>query len=276
MDKLLKSLCFFIIAATVFSCQNRPKEVLSRKKMENLMYDMYIAEAIIDNDYHEFSQPEKKEALINQVLRKHKINEARWDTSLSWYSDNIELYLQINDSVQARLNRNRATLEQANMQLMAREIDTHILAPDYIPPHFRIASLGCNRGFKFTLDSLQLVGRFLENDTIFFQFKTLGVFPLDSYSLKSVLQISYSDTTVYETSHLTENKLYSFPVLKTIGQDTIQSLNGFINLSGKYPLVPIQLYDISLGTNDNTTDSLSIVQSADTTRMLDKMEHLVE
>ncbi|NLA62625.1 MAG: DUF4296 domain-containing protein, partial [Bacteroidales bacterium] len=31
--------------------------------MENLMYDMYIAEAIIDNDYQKFAQPENKEAL---------------------------------------------------------------------------------------------------------------------------------------------------------------------------------------------------------------------
>ena len=58
------------------------------------MYDMYIAEALIENDYQKFDLPEKKEALIDQVLEKHKISEARWDTSLSWYSDNIDQYIQ--------------------------------------------------------------------------------------------------------------------------------------------------------------------------------------
>ncbi|MDD4246272.1 MAG: DUF4296 domain-containing protein [Dysgonamonadaceae bacterium] len=276
MNNLIKSLFFLIVATTVFACQNRPKEVLSRKKMENLMYDMYIAEAIIDNDYQEFALPEKKEALIDQVLKKHKISEARWDTSLSWYSDNIDLYLQINDSVKARLQRNKDMLEQANMQLVSRELGDDIKSPDYIPLHFRVGALGCDRGFKFTLDSLQLIDRFLENDTIFFQFKSLGIYPLETYSLKSVLKIDYSDTTVFEVSELDENKLYSFPVLKSIDQDTIKSLYGLINLSGKLPLVPIQLYEISLGSKENEKDSLDFIQLADTMMLLEKPERVIE
>ena len=38
----------------------RPKEVLSRKKMERLMYDVYIAEATIENDYQGLTRPRKK------------------------------------------------------------------------------------------------------------------------------------------------------------------------------------------------------------------------
>lgn len=276
MDNLIKSLFFLIVSATIFACQNRPNEVLSRKKMENLMYDMYIAEAIIDNDYQDFTEPEKKEALIDQVLRKHKITEARWDTSLSWYSDHIDLYLQVNDSVKARLERNRNAIEQASIELASKEFDDDIKSPDYIPPHFRIGALGCDRGFKFTLDSLQLVDRFLENDTIFFRFKSLGIYPFETYSLKSVLKINYSDTTVYEASELDENKLYSFPVLKSIDQDTIKSLDGFINLSGKYPLTPIQLYEISLGSKGSDKDSIDFTQSVDTIMLLEKSEHLIE
>lgn len=276
MDNLIKFLFFLIVIVTVPACQNRPNEVLSRKKMENLMYDMYIAEAIIDNGYQEFAAPEKKEALIDQVLKKHRVSEARWDTSLSWYSDNIDLYLQINDSVKARLERNRKTIEQASMQLVTREFDDGVKSPDYIPPHFRIATLGCDRGFKFTLDSLQLIDRFLENDTIFFQFKSIGIYPLETYSLKSRLKINYSDTTVYEASELDENKLYSFPVLKSIDQDTIKSLDGFINLSGKYPLTPIQLYEISLGSKGSEKDSIDFTHPVDTMMLLEKPEHLIE
>ena len=54
----------------VFSCKNRPNEVMPRKKMENVMYDMYIAESIIDHNYQSFNNPEKKEALINKVFQK--------------------------------------------------------------------------------------------------------------------------------------------------------------------------------------------------------------
>ena len=75
------------------------------------MYDMYIAESIIDHNYQNFSNAEKKEALIKRVLQKHNISEARWDTSLSWYSDNIDQYLQINDSVKSRLQRNQKAVQ---------------------------------------------------------------------------------------------------------------------------------------------------------------------
>jgi hypothetical protein len=56
-------------------------------------------------------------------------------------------------------------------------------------------------------------------------------------------------------SQIEENKSYSFPLLRNIEQDTIVSLNGFVNLSGKLPLIPLQLYQISLGSidiNDST------------------------
>jgi hypothetical protein len=249
MDNLFKYLFFLILTTVVFSCQNRPSEVLSRKKMENVMYDMYIAEAIIDNDYQKFAQPENKEALINQVLEKHKITEARWDTSLSWYSDNIDTYIQINDSVKSRLQRNYNETNQLITLRTAQRNELVIHPPHYIPNNFYIASLGCDRGFKFSLDSVQLTERFGDNDSIFFQFNVIGVFPSDSYSLKSMLMIEYADTTVYQTSKLEENKSYSFPLSRYIEQDTIVSLNGFVNLSGKFPHVPIQLYKISLGHN---------------------------
>lgn len=258
MDNLFKYLLFLILTMLLSSCQNRPSEVLSRKKMENVMYDMYIAEAIIDNDYQRFAHPETKEALIDQVLVKHKISEARWDTSLSWYSDNIDTYIQINDSVKSRLQRNQKAIAELKTLEDAENNQFIIHPPHHIPNNFYLASLGCDRGFKFSLDSLQLVERFGDKDSIFFQFNVIGVYPSDTYSLKSMLLIEYADTTLYHSSKLQENKYYSFPLSKHIEQDTIVSLSGFVNLSGKFPHVPIQLYKISLGY-DNKNDSVKLI-----------------
>lgn len=273
MDNRFKYLFLLILTTMVFSCQNRPSEVLTRKRMENVMYDMYIAEAIIDNDYQKFSSPEDKEALINQVLEKHKISEARWDTSLSWYSDKIDLYLQINDSVKSRLQRNQKTLDILISERDSKEYKEEMKSADYIPPHFRIAGLGCNRGFKFKLDSMQLADRFIDDDSIKFSFKTLGIYPKDTYSLKAMLRAEYSDTIIYEGQELEENGLYCFNVSKQIEQDTIVSLDGFINLSGKLPSVPIQLYQISL---DNNGRNDSIKSSNDSTNLINDSIKLVD
>lgn len=255
MDKLFKYL-FLLILATMFSCQNRPNEVLSRKKMESVMYDMYIAEAIIESDYQDYNDPEKKEALIDQVLKKHKISETRWDTSLSWYSDKINVYLQINDSVKSRIKRRQLEIDEQQRLIAAKNNSIPTKSSDYIPLNFRIATLGCERGFKFNLDSTQLFEKFAEADTLFFRFKILGVHPIESHSLKSMLEINYTDTTIYEGSKLLENRSYSFPLIKYIDQDTIVSVNGFVNLSGKFPQVPIQLHQISLGKRMNSKDTV--------------------
>ena len=145
MDNRFKYLLFLILTMIVFSCQNRPNEVLPRKKMENVMYDMYIAEALIENDYQKFDLPEKKEALIDQVLEKHKISEARWDTSLSWYSDNIDQYIQINDSVKSRLQRNQNISQQLKIQQDADNNKFEVKPADYIPPNFYLAGLEIGR-----------------------------------------------------------------------------------------------------------------------------------
>ena len=224
--------------------------------MENVIYDMYIAEAIIENDYINYNEPEEKEALIDQVLKKHKISEARWDTSLSWYSDKIDVYLQINDSVKSRILRVQKNIEDEQALLAAINSSLEEKGPDYIPLHFRIATLGCNRGFKFNLDSTQLAERFGEKDTLFFRFKLIGVYPVDSYSLKSMLKIDYADTTIYQGTELNENKSYSFPLIKSIDKDTISSVHGFVNLSGEFPQVPIQLHQISLSAGESKKDSL--------------------
>ena len=89
----------------MFSFCSKPNEVHSKKEMERIMYDIYIAEALIEDDYSSFNTPEKKEAIINEVFKRNKTNQARWDTSLSWYSDRVEIYLKMNDSVKARLQR---------------------------------------------------------------------------------------------------------------------------------------------------------------------------
>ena len=75
------------------------------------MFDVYVAEATMDADYQSFNTPEKKEAYINKIFAKHNTTQAVWDTSLSWYSDRIDLYLQINDSVKSRLKRKHASLD---------------------------------------------------------------------------------------------------------------------------------------------------------------------
>ena len=53
--------------------------------MEEIMYEVYVAEATMENDYRSFDTSEKKEAYIDQMFKMIGVTQSQWDTSLSWY-----------------------------------------------------------------------------------------------------------------------------------------------------------------------------------------------
>jgi len=77
------------------------------------MYDMYLAEAEINNNYAIFgNNDEKKQELLNVILKKHKISQQDLDTSLVWYNAHLEIYTKMNDRVSKRYDTHIAQLQK--------------------------------------------------------------------------------------------------------------------------------------------------------------------
>ncbi|MGI6572713.1 MAG: DUF4296 domain-containing protein [Fermentimonas sp.] len=247
-SKLVYPLLLVAVSLLITSCF-RPKEVLSRKKMERLMYDVYIAEATMENDYRGFDTPEKKEAYIHRVFQQHNVTQARWDTSLSWYSDRIDLYLRMNDSVKARLKRAQEDIDA----LMALETlqptfhDPSLYTESYIPPNYSFTSYGIRSGFHFRLDSTEIASKIPE-DTFLLTFHVIGVPPDYPEPPTATLALTYGDTTLYHSLRLTENRGYRVDASKQFNNDTIKQISGFVHLQNPVGTLPrIQLHDIYLG-----------------------------
>lgn len=231
----------------VFACQNKGKRVLNKKKMEQVMYDVYVAEAMIENDYRHFDTPEKKEAYIHQVFKKHRITQADWDTSLAWYSEKISICLKINDSVKSRIQKQIDLAEQKLIAQHAIEEDARqrVLSESYVPHTYSFASSVVDR-LRFRLDSLQIVER-IPNDTFSFAFDVVGIPKGKNNMLRSGLILEYGDTTMYENIAVEENKNYRFQASKYIKNDTLRNLLGFVHCNHQPNNVNIQLYNIILG-----------------------------
>ena len=75
------------------------------------MCDIYIAQTIIDNNRTMFYDSARKADLLNTVLQKNKVNKAVFDSSLVWYSDNLEKYIKVNERVMRRYDRMTETLK---------------------------------------------------------------------------------------------------------------------------------------------------------------------
>jgi len=247
----------FLLILMLSACQNRPKEVLNRKSMEQLMYDVYVAEAILENDYNNFNTPEKKEAYINEVFKAHEVTQAQWDTSLSWYSDRIDLYLKMNDSVKVRLQRVRKDIDRQVERLNAQQIiDPALLSPSYIPPYYSFSMPGTKKGFCFLLDSAAFLSR-ISDDRFSFTFSVIGIPPLFTSDLSSMLTLVYGDTTISQSHEIRENKTYSMAASRFIPGDTLTQINGFVHLQERSGITPaIQLYNIYLG--DGRLDSVEV------------------
>lgn len=217
--------------------------------MERLMYDVYIAEATMENDYSEFDTPEKKETYIHQVFEQHNVTQARWDSSLAWYSDRIDLYLRMNDSVKVRLKRAKEEVDalMALESLQPTFHDPSLYTESYIPPHYSFTSYGIRSGFRFRLDSAEIASKIPE-DTFLLTFHVIGVPPGYPEPPTSTLAITYGDTTLYHSLRLTENRGYRIDGRKQIDNDTIKQISGFVHLQDPTGMFPhIQLYDIYLG-----------------------------
>lgn len=241
---------FFLIILSgeiILSCTNRPKEVLNRKKMEQLMYDIYVAESIIENDYATFDTPEKKEALINEVFRKHGITPSQWDTSLSWYSDHVDIYLKMNDSVKSRLKREQLRIEQLISQEYSREqeLNRRNRSRAYIPTSYVFGLTENGSGFSFQLSKSEIDQ--YDSANLDFHFETIGIPAKKLHDIQSMLILEYKDTVIYRSASVSSNAHYSLPISKYIANDTLQSASGFVKMRKK-PFVPsfIQVYNIAL------------------------------
>jgi len=245
----------------VTSCQNRPDEVLNRKKMERLMYDVYVAEATMENDYQNFSTPEKKEAYINEVFRAHGVTQARWDTSLSWYSDRIDVYLRMNDSVKARLKREQAAIDVlVTQQNMQQQYDPSLYSASYIPPYYSFGTPGARNGFRFRLDSTEIASK-ITGDRFVFAFNVIGIPPTLHTGFSAMLALVYGDTTIYHYRQITENRSYRIPAEKQLENDTLTALNGFVHLQIPIGSTPrVQLHGIYLGSE--RVDSVALMPDA--------------
>lgn len=232
--------------------------------MEQLMYDVYVAEALMETDYQYFDTPEKKEANIHRIFQKHNVTHAQWDTSLAWYSDRIDVYLRMNDSVKSRLKREQRLLDTKIAQQRAQEQkDNELLySVTYIPPTYAYNLPSTKNGFSFQLDSAYISSNIPDND-FSFTFSVMGIPSGQTPHFTAFLRLAYEDTVIYRNEKITENRTYGLPVSKYIPNDTLSAIKGFVHLQdpqGRFK--NIRLYNILLGNKKQPEQDMPFTEQS--------------
>lgn len=241
MQRAVIYLVLFIVVLC-YSCGRRPRHVLPEDKMTDVLYDIQLAQAIYRSDA-QFNTDERKDALVESVLRKHKISQADLDSSLLWYSDNIEYYMAINDSVASRLRNN------SNLAVNARAgINPGRDFSNYLIPPFAFLSQS-ESTMSFDLDSNKIKTTDLTHFEL--KFKIIGVNPL--VKVESAVFFTYKDTLIRNVISIERDSVYSF-TKPNIADSLLTNIAGYIHVDSRGDGLPFDVlfYDVTY------VDSLSM------------------
>jgi hypothetical protein len=109
-------LCFLVIACTGNGRPKKPDNLISKDKMSEVLYDLYIINAAkgVNRKLLEANGfvPE------TYVLTKYNIDSLQFALSNTYYSFDTNAYKTIVEQVKSRLEREKEELEQRRMTLL--------------------------------------------------------------------------------------------------------------------------------------------------------------
>lgn len=112
----MKQLCYILLSLALVAgftaCDKAPSGIIKESKMEDLLIDIYKAQAYIDNHPEEFDSDSSRQAMKQAVYNKYHITQADYDTSLVWYAHNIEVYDKVYKKVIDRLSNEQKKLQK--------------------------------------------------------------------------------------------------------------------------------------------------------------------
>ena len=91
-------------AVGLLSCVSRPSGVLSESKMIDIMADLETAEAFIQTQSG-YRNDRFREGAIAEILEKRGVTREQFDSTMSWYSRDIDLYYPLYEKVEKELVR---------------------------------------------------------------------------------------------------------------------------------------------------------------------------
>lgn len=115
-----KTLAILLTIILLCACDNTPRGVISKGKMEDILFDYHLAQTMI-YDLGRDEQDDKAQEYIDAVFRKHGITQEEFDSSLVWYSRNSKVYHEIYSDLKDRFDKmnNELQLQNGNKDMMA-------------------------------------------------------------------------------------------------------------------------------------------------------------
>ena len=225
----------FIFMLTFAACDDRPKDVLSRGKMEDVLYDYHLMQGLIDQMPSD-ERMEKGQDYINAVYEKHGITEAQFDSSVVYYNRHTKELYKIYNNLKERYTEANEEIQIINgnndmMAIFATGGDTTNLWNSSPLMVLRNKELTKSESFTILADtSFRPQDQFIMTFTPFFLKESKDEHDI---SLYVGLNIIYDDNTHVGTTRSITYSGTQQLMLKGDGLHQIQRVVGFFYYRGK-------------------------------------------
>lgn len=241
---------FLLIILFSLSCSKRPDYVLPKDKMVDVLYDLQMANSINETSTlpAEKRTDEYKKRIIAGVLHKHNITQLELDSSIAWYSDNIEDYKKINDSLITRYNSELTRLREEEMTLDRRRYGSS----DLLENRVYLTNNSPLYSFKMTSARLNKIGK----EYLGFKFDVLGLDSLEK--IETSIYFAYQDTTVSYSLLINDDTHCAFSK-PDLPDSLLNSVAGYVRLNSaqskyRYEQIPVLIYNIQYQDSTKVDD----------------------
>ena len=242
MRRILPLILALILLA---ACDDRPKDVLSRGKMEDVLYDHHIMQGII-NQLPDNEREAKAEDYINAVYAKHGITEAQFDSSIVYYNRHSKELHKIYTNLKERYSIVNDEIQLVNgnndmMAIFATGGDTTNLWNSARLLTLRNKNLLNKESFTILADtSFRRSDQFILTLTPVFIKERREDYDIALYVGLSVL---YTSGKHVGTTRVINNDGLQQLTLQTSAADDVKSLTGFFYYRGKKTMRNLCLID---------------------------------
>lgn len=238
----------FLLASCLTACQvKRPEEVITDAKMEDVLYDYHIAKAM--GEEVPYTDGYKKVLYIESVFKKHGITQARFDSSMVWYTRNPNVLSRVYEKVNARLKVERDAIN--HLVAIRDNKPTESLPGDSIDVWvwqriYQLTGMPMDNKLTFTLPSDT---NFKDRDTLRWnvRFRFHKGIPDSLHAPVMAMQIVYKDSTISDLRKIYNSGMETLSLFAdTLGE--IKEVRGYI------------YYPTTQATHTLLTDRISLMR----------------
>lgn len=226
------------------SCSRVPKHIISEKKMRVVLYDMQIAEALVETSNESYATSGKRQAVYDGVFLKHGITQAEYDSSLVWYGENMDLYMRIYKLVLKDVNESIAALGDIKPDPLSGDVSAKDSIDVWL--YNRSYMFKPERVFNTLTFDIAPQKPYSSGSSYVFSMSVWGVSPGLKHKPRIHISAVQADTIISVNQEITGDGFYE-AVVKTVATKQVNRVYGYITMNNAEPLYRrVYLDDIQL------------------------------